>query len=214
MAVSPRKITIIGCGPGSPDYLTQAARKAVKEARSLFGASRLLDLFPESTAPRIPVGRDVEGALAEIAARYEEGGIAVLVTGDPGLCSLAQPVLRRFGIESCEVIPAVSSVQVAFARLGMDWSDAQILSAHDRNPDVDAKGLDRCAKIAVLAGREESLPWVAGLLRGLGKGRRVFCCENLTLPDERIQEFSPSDVERLSASSRTIILIIRSDILP
>ena len=77
----------------------------------------------------------------------------MLVGGDPGLYSLAQRVVRRFGREQCEVVPAVSSVQVAFSRLGIDWADARILSAHGRTPDATAADLQRIDKIAVLVKR-------------------------------------------------------------
>jgi len=203
-----QNIAIIGCGPGSPDYLTPAARQAVERAEVLVGAQRLLDLFPASRAERIAVGANVGKALDEISARRGRR-IGVLVTGDPGLCSLALPVLRRFGRDACEVIAGVSSVQVAFARLGLDWLDARILSAHERDPEVDAASLAQAGKIAVLAGRPESLRWIAGLAKSLGDDRQVFVCENLTLEDERVREATPSELAALQASSRTVVLLVK-----
>ena len=47
MEVKGPAIVIVGCGPGSPDYLTPLARRAVERAEVLVGASRLLDLFAE-----------------------------------------------------------------------------------------------------------------------------------------------------------------------
>jgi len=203
-----QNIAIIGCGPGSPDYLTPAARQAVERAEVLVGAQRLLDLFPASRAERIAVGANVGKALDEISARRGRR-IGVLVTGDPGLCSLALPVLRRFGRDACEVIAGVSSVQVAFARLGLDWLDARILSAHERDPEVDAASLAQAGKIAVLAGRPESLRWIAGLAKSLGDDRQVFVCENLTLEDERVREATPAELAALQASSRTVVLLVK-----
>lgn len=72
--------------------------------------------------------------------------------GDPGLASLAKLVLRRFGLHACEVLPGISSVQVAFARLGLDWLDARILSAHARLPLAVLGELSDYAKLAILAG--------------------------------------------------------------
>lgn len=172
------------------------------------GAQRLLDLFPASRAERIAVGANVGKALDEISARRGRR-IGVLVTGDPGLCSLALPVLRRFGRDACEVIAGVSSVQVAFARLGLDWLDARILSAHERDPEVDAASLAQAGKIAVLAGRPESLRWIAGLAESLGEDRQVFVCENLTLEDERVREATPAELAALQASSRTVVLLVK-----
>ena len=53
MEIKPIPIVIVGCGPGSPEYLTAAAIRAVQEAEVLVGAQRLLDLFPEHPGERI-----------------------------------------------------------------------------------------------------------------------------------------------------------------
>ncbi len=212
MEVKGPAIVIVGCGPGSRDYLTPLARQAVERAEALIGASRLLDLFPEHPGERVVAGADVEGVLREIGARRHRK-VAVLVTGDIGLCSLAQPVLRRFGREACELVPGVSSIQVAFARVGLDWLDARIIDAHGASPDIESSALAEEAKIAILGGRLESLTWVARLARMLGDGYRIYVCENLTLPEERIRSVRPAELEGLETSSRTVFLLIQETLL-
>lgn len=204
-------IVIAGCGPGSPDYLTPAVRSAVDGAEVLAGAPRLLALFPGYRGEKIVVGADIENVLDRLASFVGRQRIVVLVTGDPGLCSLARPVLRRFGRQACEVIPGISSVQVAFARLGRDWREAAIIDAHGGDPDVDLPSLARKEKIAVLAGRREAVAWSAGLVKTLGAGRRSYLCENLTLVDERIREVSAAELENCAPSSRAIVIVLREE---
>jgi precorrin-6y C5,15-methyltransferase (decarboxylating) CbiE subunit len=204
-------LIIAGCGPGSPDYLTPAARKAVEQAEVLVGAGRLLELFPGHGAEKIIVGSDIDKVLGEIDSRRSRR-IVVLVTGDPGLCSLARPILKRFGRSRCEVLPGVSSVQVAFARIGMDWLDARIIDAHGENPRLKPASLEKEGKIAIFAGRKEAIHWVADLAKTIGQGRRIYLCENLTLGDEKIRQIEPGDLEKAEASSRTIVLIIREEL--
>ncbi len=136
-----KPITIAGCGPGALEYVTPAALHAIKQAEILVGARRLLESFPEVAAQRIVVGADVPKALDAIAEHLGQRRIVVLVTGDPGLCSLARPVIQRFGRNACRVIPGISSVHAAFASVGIDWFGARILSAHDRAPDLDPESL-------------------------------------------------------------------------
>ena len=125
-------ITIVGLGPGSPEYITPLAAKAVKGAEILVGARRLIDLFPNHRAKTIiEMGSQVETVLEEMAG-LQDRPMVVLVSGDPGLSSLARPVIARFGREACRVIPGISSIQVAFARLGLDWGKARIIDAHGR----------------------------------------------------------------------------------
>ena len=50
MEVNENRITIVSCGPGSADYVMPIAHKAVAKAEVLVGASRLLELFPDSLA--------------------------------------------------------------------------------------------------------------------------------------------------------------------
>ncbi len=205
-------ITIVGCGPGSPDYLTPLAHTAVEGADVLVGASRLLDMFPHS-GERIAVETDIERVLEEIAARIGKHRIVVLVTGDAGLCSLARPVLRRFGRKACEVIPGISSVQVAFARLCLDWHDALILSVHGRAPDVDLLSAADSPKIAVLTAGDSSLEWIEALVKQVGSDREIFLCENLTLPGESVRRIEPRGLSNISIASRTIVLLIKRELL-
>ena len=208
MAGPERKILIAGCGPGAADHVTPAVRQAVKRAEVLVGAARLLELFPGSRAVRVPVTRDVGAALEAIGQWRVRKRVVVLVSGDPGLCSLARPIIRRFGAGVCEVLPGVSSVQVAFARVGLDWLGARLVDAHGRTPSVDEAELAATEKIAVLAGTPKALRWTARLAQRLRPARRVVVCEDLTLPGERVRDVPAAELARLPASSRTIILLL------
>ncbi|MBE0557345.1 MAG: precorrin-6y C5,15-methyltransferase (decarboxylating) subunit CbiE [Proteobacteria bacterium] len=208
------KIIIVGCGPGAESYITPAAREAAHKADVLIVSRRLQDLFPEIAAERIDSGIDVDGTIDIMAARRDAGlQVVLLATGDPGIASLAQPVVRYFGRENCEVIPGISSVQVAFARLGVGWEDARIVSAHSRDPEESAADLLDADKLAILGGREGSLHWTAGLIPQLGGGRRVFLCEELTLPEEKVREVQPNELTEVPVSSRAIILVIKEELL-
>ncbi len=201
-------ITIVGCGPGAADYLTPAARAAIEAAELLAGAPRLLQLFPAANAERIVVGADIAKALDDLASVVPGRKVVVLVSGDPGVCSLAQPVLQRFGWKQCTIIPGVSSVQVAFARLGLDWTDARLISAHHRTPELDLASFAGEDKIAVLAGNAATMPWIVTLAGHLAETHTLFLCEDLTLPQERVSRVRPHDLAEPKLSSRSILLFI------
>ena len=212
MALAAKPITIVGCGPGGPDHLTGAACQAVQQAGLLIGTRRLLELFPESSAERLAVGTDIDSVLQTMEARLGRTSMAVLVTGDPGLHSLAQPVIRRFGRDRCRILPGISSVQAAFAAAGLDWMEARVLSAHGSLPRVESRELDSVDKIAVLAGSPAALHWIGELAGRLGP-RRVLVCEDLTLPGERVTEVQVGELAGFEASSRTVVLLLRPEIL-
>ena len=208
MGNEPYPIVIIGCGPGSPEYLTAAAIRAVQGAEVLVGARRLLALFPAHPGERIMMEAHTEKVLAAIAQRPDKK-IAVLVTGDPGLASLAQPILKRFGPTRCRVIPGISSLQAAFARLGLDWLGVRIIDAHGKDPSVHLKTLEGIDKIAVLGGRKESLSWLLQETSVMGEDFNIWACEDLTLETERIRELDPRTAAGLVLSSRTIFVLVR-----
>jgi len=184
----------------------------VNRAEVLVGSGRLLELFPSVRAERIFLGSAVEETLSVIEARAERQSVAVLVTGDPGLFSLSRLVLRRFGRDRCRIISGVSSVQAAFAALGVDWADARIISAHKKDPELDSSWAE-AKKIAVLGGRESSLQWIAQTLLPTLGDCRVFVCENLTMEDEQVREIDPRRLVELSVSSRTVVLILKKSVL-
>ena len=212
MAKEDRIISIVGCGPGSPDYLTPVAREVAGATDVLVGTQRLLDLFPGVGGERITVG----AALDEVLDRVEKCScskrVAVLVTGDPGLHSLARLVIERFGRDRCRVVPGISSVQTAFARLGVDWNDAVIISAHKQDPEPDPSWA-RADKIAVLGGRANSLGWIAEKLLPMLEDRQVFVCEDLTLEDESVRKVEADKLSNLVCSSHTVVLILKRNLL-
>jgi precorrin-6y C5,15-methyltransferase (decarboxylating) CbiE subunit len=215
MAIEKKRIIIVGCGPGAEEYITPAARTAAAKADVLIVSQRLQRLFPEVAAERIDSGVDIDGTLDEMAARRDAGQqVVLLATGDPGIASLAQPVIDRFGRENCEVIPGISSIQVAFARLGLDWHGIRIVTAHSGDPEETAPDLRTAGKIVILGGRAGSLRWAAKLIPELGAGHRVFLCEELTMPGEKVREVRADELIRVPVSSRAIILIIDGALLP
>lgn len=199
-------ITIAGCGPGAPELITPAARTAALEARLLVGSERLLACFPEATGARLAYRADTAAVLAALAAGPRPA--CVLVSGDPGLCSLARAVLDRFGA-ICRIIPGVSSVQAAFAAAGLDWLGSITLSCHGRRPPaVDTALLRTLPAIAVLCGDREALRWIAVLHAELGDCRRLMVCEDVSLPGERVSTVTAADLPGLAIASLTIVLLI------
>ncbi len=201
-------ITIVGCGPGGLDYLTPVARGSIEQADVLIGASRLLELFATNGEQRIVVGADIPKALDQLAPHIGKRKVAVIVSGDPGVCSLAQPVIQRFGWQSCRVIPGISSLQVAFARLGLDWTDARLISVHHHAPQLDMDLLVEESKIAVLAGNASTMEWIVGLANRLAATHSIFACEDLTLPQERVFRLDSNDLAGSKLSAQSIVLFI------
>ena len=169
-------VTVIGCDgrPPGPD-----ATNALAEARTVIGAPRHLSAVPiPETAERIEL-RHLDEALDTVS--QHPGPTAVLASGDPGFFGIVR-ALRARGIAPT-VIPAVSSVALAFARIGLDWDDAVVLSAHGREPAQALAAALAHPKAAILTAPGTA----AGLARDLhAAGKRVYAVELLGTPEEKV----------------------------
>jgi len=185
---------------------------AIDNADVLIGAERLLDFGKNSRAKKIAVTAQIDDVIKAIGDHHVgDSRVSVLVSGDPGIFSLARRVIETFGMEQCTVIPGISSVQAAFARIGVSWHDAEIVSAHHELPDIDRMGLASARKIAVLSGRDDVLQWLRQLVAGMDSSVTIHACENLTLENETISELSAEDLADRSFSSRCVFLVIGRD---
>jgi len=172
-------VTVIGCD--GRHFSTDAAR-ALGQAKTVIGARRHLQTAPiPETAQRIEL-KHLGEALGAIS--QSPGPVVVLASGDPGFFGIVRAVRAR-GITPV-VIPAVSSVALAFARLGLDWDDALVLSAHGRDPTK--------ALAAALAHPKAAILTAPGTARDLGTalrtaGKQVYIAESLGSSQERVAAF-------------------------
>jgi precorrin-6B C5,15-methyltransferase / cobalt-precorrin-6B C5,C15-methyltransferase len=172
-------ITVIGCDGRA---MHQDAAAALAAARCVVGARRhLASVTPPPGAGLIELGQ-IDAALDKACAH--PGPVVVLASGDPGFFGIVR-LLRARGIRP-EVIPAVSSVALAFARLGLPWDDALVLSAHGREPRQVLAAALGSAKSAILtapapgAGPQRFIPAL------LAAGRHVHVAERLGTAAERL----------------------------
>jgi precorrin-6B C5,15-methyltransferase / cobalt-precorrin-6B C5,C15-methyltransferase len=174
-------VTVIGCD-GSP--LSAEAAAVIAAASLVAGARRhLASVSIPGGVRQVEITR-LDDALAEIC--QAPGPAAVLASGDPGFFGIVRS-LRSRGVLP-RVIPAVSSVALAFARLGLDWDDALVLSAHGRDPRPVVAAALAHPKVAILT---EPGAGAAQLASGLlAAGRRVYVAERLGGPGERVAELA------------------------
>lgn len=190
------KVYIIGIGPGSEDYLLPAARRQIERADCLIGARRLVSLFRRLAKEEVLIEGHFDEAVSYIKKHKDKKRIAVLVSGDPGMYSLLDKVSEVLKKEEYVVIPGISTVQLAFARLGEGWHDAKIISLHGRKIDNLAGEVKCAAKVFLLTAPDFPPDKIARRLLDEGlENRRAVVLENLSYPNERIVD---TDLKRLS----------------
>jgi precorrin-6Y C5,15-methyltransferase (decarboxylating) len=133
---------------------------------------------------------------------------AFLASGDPGFFGVAGLVLRRIPPEEVRIWPAVSSMQLAFARAGETWSDARFASLHGRPLDALAPLLGS-PKIGLFTDRANSPAAIARFLLDAGWGElEMVVAEDLGLPGERLTRGSPPALLAWQGSDLNVVLLL------
>jgi len=188
-----RKIKIIGVGPGGPSFITPEALAAIGEATVIIGGRRHLEIYAPPGRESHVLSGNLEEILDVVRNRGEKG-VAVLATGDPGMYGILKYLRTHFNPEDIEVIPGISSVQLAFARLCLPWHDAVVLSAHGRPAEKLAELAGNVGKAAVLTGTDNPPEKVFEILGQSGGQRKYYFCFDLSLPSESVIKLSSGDV--------------------
>jgi cobalt-precorrin-7 (C5)-methyltransferase len=171
------KIVGVGCGPG---MLTEEAIIRIAEAKSIFGSDRAIEI----ARPYIRNGCEVRTIDDFKALHTLPQEAVVLSTGDPMLAGL--------GYLSGDVIPGISSLQVAAARLHIPLSRISIVVAHGRGHE---KGMQETCEdvtrgkiVYLLTDPKFDVGELYHRLSMLsGHPIRIAVCENLGYPGEHIK---------------------------
>jgi precorrin-6B C5,15-methyltransferase / cobalt-precorrin-6B C5,C15-methyltransferase len=149
----------------------------------------------------------------------------VLATGDPLCFGIASYLAARLCIDALEVLPNLSTIQLACARLGLPWQDLKLCSVHSRDagewqPGADAshglyallQTLRRQERVAVLTSPDNSPDRIARMLlaEGLGEDFQIAVAESLCQPTERVRaELSVAEVSGMRFAELNVMLLLR-----
>lgn len=166
--------------------LSDEARELLRDAALVAGGERHLRELSVEPERSVALKGDLSEALARIEA--ESGPVAVLASGDPGFFGIVRLLAGRLGPERLRVLPAPSSVALAFGRVGLHWEDAVVVSVHgdpeERSPRRAVNVCRAHPKVCVLTSPAFGPAELARELRGLG--REVAILERLGTPEERV----------------------------
>ena len=152
-----------------------------------------------TTVPVMVLG-PLRPALDALAAH--DGDAVVLASGDPGFFGIVR-ALRERGL-GCAVLPAASSVALAFARAGLPWDDAVVVSAHGRDLRAAVNVCRAYPKVAVLTGPGQGPAEIGAALAGWP--RRLLVAEDLGGAGERITECTPADSAARTWTDPNVVL--------
>jgi precorrin-6B C5,15-methyltransferase / cobalt-precorrin-6B C5,C15-methyltransferase len=199
------QVTVVGIDGGR---LSAAATEAVAAAALVAGGRRHLEQVDLPAGATVIEMGDVAAALDVVAAHH--GHSVVLASGDPGFFGIVRS-LRARGLELI-VLPAVSSVASAFARVGHSWDDALVVSAHGRPLGPVAAVCRAHVKVAVLTAPGSGPAELGAALAG--SARDLVVASSLGSAQESVVHVSAEEAAARVWDDPSVVLVMDANATP
>ena len=213
------KINVIGIGFRP---LEKKARDILLGSDAVLTNKSLHDVFKrydeyEGVRDKIIVHDTVYEMLDYIADNFRDRKIALIAAGDPMFFGIGRLVIERFGQESAEIFPDLSSMQVAFSRVKETENNALMISLHG-GPDPKKRRkreyeiaelpylLKRHDKIGILTDRDNGPDKIAKEISGADA--QMYVCEKIGYDDEKIIKGSPEEIAAMTFEYPNVVIIV------
>ena len=202
---------ILGIGDDGLAGLTEPARRLLMSADLILGAPSTLSLLESVPARKQALEPDMSVALRQVreALAYRRAR-CWSASGDPLFYGVARYLCDRLGKDLFEVVPHVSSMQLAFARIKESWEDAYLTSLAGRPIEAVIDRIRTAEKIGLFSSDECPPARLARELleRGIDYFR-AYVCENLGSPDERVTQAELADLAGMDFNPLNVMILIR-----
>ena len=180
------KIIVAGIGPGAKEYVIPMAMQAINEAKVLVGGTRALNEFSHQGQKTFAIKADISAVMDFIKVE-----------------------LNDFPLENIKVIPGLSSMQTAFAKIALPWQEASLLSFHGRVPSDEDLKYYPGRIIGMLTDNKFNSNAIATYLiaRGWDKNARAYICSRLSYPDEKIVSLSLDEAQTKACASHCVMIV-------
>ncbi|MEX2317989.1 MAG: precorrin-6y C5,15-methyltransferase (decarboxylating) subunit CbiE [Pirellulales bacterium] len=208
------KIHVIGIGDDGLEAVSAVVRKTIADAEVLLGTERTLSLLPPSKAERHAITSDLAGLVATLE-RAGDKRTVLLVYGDPMFYGLARYVCERLGKDRFVVVPHVSSMQLAFARVMETWEDAYLTDLAKHPLDSVLEKIRTAQKVGLFTTDNCGPAEVArALLDRHIDYFTAYVCENLGARDERVTRGTLREIAGQRFDSLNVVILIRDPNAP
>ncbi len=223
------RIYVIGIGYKPFD---KRAKEIIMNAGVILASERLSGVFERYeefglVRDRMEVINSVDATMNLVRSHIsgQTSHAVILASGDPLFCGIGRRTIEEFGGERVEIIPDLSSLQLAFARIKEPWDDAFLMTLH-HGPDAEAPRkpkyeirdvpslLKEHGKIAILTDLRSNPAVIAAeiarssALSHQPSNIRMFVCEKLGYPDERIVQGTPQEIAAAEFSEPNVVIIL------
>ena len=195
------RVVVVGLGPAGPDLATAATLAAIERvpvrflrttrhpAASLLAGAASFDELYERAERLDDVYAGIVDAL--VAAAAEHGEVLYAVPGSPRVAERSVALLAADGRVEVDVLPALSFLDLAWVRLGVDPLADGVRVVDGHRFATEAAGERGPLLVAQCDTRD-----VLSAVKLAAEGRCATVIQRLGLPDESITEVAWDDLDR------------------
>lgn len=208
-------IHIIGIGDDGREGLGAKALAVIGACDWLIGGERHLSFFPDFQGEKTAIKSNLKDLAERMKSALGSRRMAVLASGDPNFYGIAKYLTGRLGKENIQIHPAVSSMQLAFAKIKESWEDAALLSVHGRPIEAIVEPVRNAVKVGLFTDDAHTPGEIARVLTAHGLADfRAYVCENLGGAEERVSEMDLEDLPGREFSPLNVLILKRTGEVP
>jgi precorrin-6B C5,15-methyltransferase / cobalt-precorrin-6B C5,C15-methyltransferase len=170
-SVLSQTVTVVGIGADGWAGLPPRSKAALEQAGVLVGGPRQLALLPEAVpGRRIPLPSPLQPGLSELIAAHSGSELVVLASGDPMFYGIGSTLVAILGATHVRVLPHLSSVSLAAARLGWPLDEVTVVSLVGRPRELLHPVLQPGRRVFALTAETTAAARIRALLDDRGFG--------------------------------------------
>lgn len=204
-------ICVVGLGLDINDLPPKVAERIAK-AQVLVGGKRHLQHYADHPGEKLAVTAPLSKVIEAVDGYdKDDKDVVVLATGDPLFFGIGTTLLEAFGPGRVELMPNVSTLQVAAARTKIPWSDVATISLHGREDmRMLYEALTRNTRVAVLTDARSIPAAIAQALLDKGsENYRMWVFEDLESERERVDLYDLATASQKTFSRLNLVLLER-----
>lgn len=228
--IEDKKLFLVGVGPGSSTYLTDVVKDVIRKSKYLIGYKYTLSIIRDLIIPDFHQVYEVtmknqDEIYNKVYKKMRENEFCTIpFTGDVNFSEseVVDRLLEIFGNDKVELMPGISSIQVAASRAKVPLDKARVLSFHITEDIEDKKRelvqVIQDKKSVVLVPRpwnnnsEKNFmqPQIALYLKNEGIDTSkliVWVFEFLTTAEERVFRGKLNELENMDFSAMSVLVI-------
>ena len=203
------RIHIIGIGDDGLDGLSPYSKDLLDAAEVVIGSPNLLGMVSRLEAEFVGVGGDLQ-ELKDTLEQIGDRPTVMLASGDPLFYGITRFLTQTMGKNRFEIVPHVSSMQLAFARVKESWDDAYLTNLAIQPLDRVVDNIRTAERVGLFTTDQISPSVIAEALLD----RRIdyftaYVCENLGTPDEVVTQGDLESIRNQDFDSMNVMVLVR-----